>query len=717
MNKTIFAAALAFFMGMTAQAQEGIYQFADPSFEQYTGKDAEPGNGWNSFNSATGSMASLGKGSSPKPSSVSPGANGSNYAVQIYSKSIMGQKANGNLTTGMINMGSMTPSNAANHNYTKRDDASHSLRFAGRPDAVTFYAKFSSGGSPNGRGQFILHDDCDYKDPEVSDQSGNRIGIASVLIPASTEWVKYEAKFNYDKAQTSVQYLLGTFTTNPTPGGSANDYLQIDEVYFVYYSTLTALSYQGASLNFSEGTLSYDLSGVAYDPTKLSYTKKGAGSYVENSYDAASGVLTLTVKGSDYAVNNANQTVYTIQFDNSTEPVIPQIEVGKAYRIKHIDTGFYLNAGNYDEHPDGPIGGVNIVAKAESDDQIFTFEASGSNYKLKTQSGYYVYCQQWNVDASSNGSTSLNFVDNGDGTYYIKNGSNYFKVEAVDGTYYPFCDAPASAAAKFMLEAVDGVVTPDPEPEPEPEPEPTPTPDPTTSYTINFDKDATASHIHDRYVNSVSLTVEGGYAQTISCNSEKAYNDLSADQSKYFTCNVGDQLTAELGFEGYWMNAYIYVDEDNDGKFSYREGDTDQSGTELKSFSFYSGNFNDDASGYNSVGEYISGDYRSNWTCPAFTAPSKPGLYRIRYKLDWNSVDPGGQIAADGTCTGTNGILANGGYIIDATLSVVDPTAIDGVTVNTERSNDIYDLSGRKLNSIPAKGVYIIGGKKMMIGK
>ena len=61
----------------------------------------------------------------------------------------------------------------------------------------------------NGRGQFILHDgDVDYRDPEVSNQEGNRIGKASVLIPASTEWVQYTGEFTYDKAQTDVQHLL-----------------------------------------------------------------------------------------------------------------------------------------------------------------------------------------------------------------------------------------------------------------------------------------------------------------------------------------------------------------------------------------------------------------------------------------------------------------------------------------------------------------------------
>lgn len=312
-----FALALMTAFGLSAQ---GIYQFADPGFEQYTGSETEPGNGWNSFNSATGTMSGMGKGSSPKPSSVSPGANGTNRAVKIYSKSIMGKKANGNLTTGMINMGSMTPADASNHNYTKRDDATHSLRFAGRPDAVTFYAKFKSGGSPNGRGNFILHGDVDFRDPEVSDQASYRIGKASVLINASSDWVKYEGQFSYDQAQGNVQYLLATFTTNPTPGGSANDELIVDEIYFIYYHALTALSYNGKSLNPSENGGSFDLSAEEYSESKLSYTVKGAGATVEKSFNKSTGVLTLTVKGSDYASNANSKTVYTLQFAKSENP-------------------------------------------------------------------------------------------------------------------------------------------------------------------------------------------------------------------------------------------------------------------------------------------------------------------------------------------------------------------------------------------------------------
>ena len=184
MKKLLLTCALA--CATLAAGAQGIYQFADPGFEGEWRSSEEPGNGWNSFPSAGGSMASLGKGSSPKPSKVE--GHNSSVAVKLYSNSIFGVKANGNLTTGKINMGNMTPANSANYNYTDRSSSDNSLRFAGRPDAVSFYAKFTPGAGNQARGQFILHDDCDYRDPEISDQSGNRVGKASVLIDACTDW-------------------------------------------------------------------------------------------------------------------------------------------------------------------------------------------------------------------------------------------------------------------------------------------------------------------------------------------------------------------------------------------------------------------------------------------------------------------------------------------------------------------------------------------------
>ena len=89
---------------------------------------------------------------------------------------------------------------------------------------------------------------------------------------------------------------------------------------------------------------------------------------------------------------------------------LAQIDTSKEYRIKDIVSGNYLNAANHTEHTSGTNGGVTVAGYAESDEQIFTFEAAGSGYYLKTRSGYYIYCQQWNVDALTKKSV-LTFTD------------------------------------------------------------------------------------------------------------------------------------------------------------------------------------------------------------------------------------------------------------------------------------------------------------------
>ena len=136
--------------------------------------------------------------------------------------------------------------------------------------------------------------------------------------------------------------------------------------------------------------------------------------------------------------------------------VMAQIDTNQEYRLKDVSTGMYLNAANYDEHSGGTQGGVNVASKADSDTQIFSFEKSGNGYYLKTRSGYYIYCQQWNVDALAAKKSVLTFTEVGDGSYYIMNGSKYFKVEYVAGGsgYYPFCDAPFANAAKWVLEPI-----------------------------------------------------------------------------------------------------------------------------------------------------------------------------------------------------------------------------------------------------------------------
>ena len=234
-------------------------------------------------------------------------------------------------------------------------------------------------------------------------------------------------------------------------------------------------------------------------------------------------------------------------------------------------------------------------------------------------------------------------------------------------------------------------------------------------YATNFDKNMNSTQTH-RYITTIEFTEEGGEPQIIEIGQAKPYFDKTEDETCVLTCTPSSTINAVINKSGNWMNAYVFIDVDNDGQFSFNDGTTDQSGTDVMSFSFYTGSFtNDSENGVNSAGTSLTGQARNTMFLPPFTAPAEEGDYRIRFKMDWNSVDPGGQIAADGTCTGANGFLANSGSIVDVTLRVMKTTGIEIVEQESaESANEIYDLSGRRLEKAPSKGVYIMNNKKVI---
>ena len=208
----------------------------------------------------------------------------------------------------------------------------------------------------------------------------------------------------------------------------------------------------------------------------------------------------------------------------------------------------------------------------------------------------------------------------------------------------------------------------------------------TEKYTVNFDKGAKSTH-SGRFLNSFSLQQTGKEKQTESVSALRAaYEDHT---SKVFTVEAGSELTASFNYSGEWMNGYVYIDRDNDGEFSYKEGQWDQAGTDLVAYSFYTTLANpkvNDGNGYNSTGASVTGDARSNVNPPAFTAPTEPGTYRIRFKIDWNCILPGG----------SSDILSDGGGVWDATLEVVaaEPTVVSTLSFENVAYTTSYNGQG-----------------------
>ena len=153
--------------------------------------------------------------------------------------------------------------------------------------------------------------------------------------------------------------------------------------------------------------------------------------------------------------NGCCRGTYTWTIAGSGTPDVPaqDIDLTKAYRVKDVLSGKYLHIGNYEAHQSGATGGVKVENMEESGDQIFKVEDAGNGkYYLKSLEGHYIVCRQWNVDGSKEEKSALGFDFIDETQFYITNSRGYFKVEAVSGVEYPFCDAGLEKAATWVLE-------------------------------------------------------------------------------------------------------------------------------------------------------------------------------------------------------------------------------------------------------------------------
>lgn len=207
-------------------------------------------------------------------------------------------------------------------------------------------------------------------------------------------------------------------------------------------------------------------------------------------------------------------------------------------------------------------------------------------------------------------------------------------------------------------------------------------------YPIAFDEGQLYTRT-DRRLNSVGFTSPSDGSQTLSTPSSpnRVYVDLTTNELR---ARAGETLTPTFGFSGSWMHGYVYIDRDNNGKFDATMNDdlSIAEGSDVMAFSFYGGSNND--SGKNSNGVSLTGSSRNVLTPPTFTIPSnlENGYYRMRFKVDWNCIDPAGNVDQ------SNSIISNGGGIVDVMLNVHG----DYCNVNdANRNGEVLASDGSKL--------------------
>lgn len=296
--------------------------FPNGGFEDWhtsTGTYMEP-NAWHSFESATGSLASLAGHHLERSDKAHSGYS----SARIYATSLLGIVANGTMTTGRMNAGSMSATNSANNAYidmSKTDVDGNGdpfyVNLNARPDSLVVWLQFKQGKAnaqhPYATVSAVITDGTYYQDPEDKTYTNVVAKAANRQVAVTDgEWRRFSLPFEYTSNNVDPKALLVTISTNADPGqGSNGDEVLIDDIALVYNAGLASLNVDG------------------FTPDKYEYLVEGEMS-LDNIQAMATSPSTYVVKTivnddlgkrAEISVVSADLQeclTYTIQFTNAT---------------------------------------------------------------------------------------------------------------------------------------------------------------------------------------------------------------------------------------------------------------------------------------------------------------------------------------------------------------------------------------------------------------
>lgn len=352
------------FMGMNIDVVfgNGGYQIENSGFENFhtatyvDGKNkytSDEPNAWHSFNSgiATGLASFLTKyalqnGNTSVSDDVRPGSTGTK-SVAIKSSIVMGfQPANGTMTTGRLQAGSLTATDAANCSFldmSSTDTDGNGDPFYtvlnGRPDALSVWVKYKQGQVneqyPYATVSAVITDGTRYQEPEDKAYT-NVVAKAQdkTIESKGFEWQNLVIPFDYTSYASNdaqAKAILVTISTNAQPGVGSNDaenpdMIIVDDISLVYNSHLASLKVKGTEVEgFDKNVLSYDLKGEgAISVDDIEAVSDGQGAYVTKALEGTDkGVkVTITVTSNDLKTTN----VYTLNIEGATTTGINKVE-------------------------------------------------------------------------------------------------------------------------------------------------------------------------------------------------------------------------------------------------------------------------------------------------------------------------------------------------------------------------------------------------------
>lgn len=201
---------------------------------------------WHSFNSASGDWALMAKMAGAN-CFKSTDAHSGKYSAKLQATSVLGQVANGTMTTGRLNAGSMFATSTDNHSELDMSKTETDLNgdpfyqvLEARPDSIVFWVKYSTGkaGTCANMSAYIT-DGTYYQAPAPKDKTYNNVvGKAeNPNIAACSEWTRISVPFEYEDSNLEPKAIMVTFSTCAEPGGGNGDeVLLVDDVELIYKS-------------------------------------------------------------------------------------------------------------------------------------------------------------------------------------------------------------------------------------------------------------------------------------------------------------------------------------------------------------------------------------------------------------------------------------------------------------------------------------------------
>lgn len=336
---SLFLTVFICLSGITAFAQYGT-QFDNRGFENWanfgSGADTYEPVHWHSGMSASGTFAGFLSQQINSSTTVRPGSSGTK-SVKLWPVSVLGVTANGNMTNGRINAGSMSATGTGNYNYTQRSDNRFNTPINTVPDSLAIWVCFrSASASQNAQVRAFIHGDADFKSVADGslDPADKLVATAACSFTRTSTaggdfiWRRLSIPFVHNGPCNDPRYILLCVTTNEVPGqGGTNDDMYIDDVLLIYNPSIQMGAI--ASNEYQPGdvlNIQYTLTGTM-SPDNLN----GAANQVIVQLSDANGSFSNPTELFRTTTNNSGNFNVALPSD---------LEEGDHYRIRLATTNY-----------------------------------------------------------------------------------------------------------------------------------------------------------------------------------------------------------------------------------------------------------------------------------------------------------------------------------------------------------------------------------------